>query len=159
MWSGARQAGVSWERWASSNQGARLCVLPSPSLPAEALTCLKNSTMAHQIKSRGCSWRGAKLPQQCLTLKQLHLWRALTYALISTELYTLPLLLPGSRSKLWDQPSAGKKQHHSIHFVRAVLSPRIQLSSCQSVTSNHLLLRKYHFILFRVLQIKQMLFC
>lgn len=145
MWSAARQAEISWERWASSNQAChkeQVCAPPSPGLPAGSLTCLRDSAMSDQINPRGCRWRGAKLPQQCLTLGQLHLWRTLTYALTSTELYNLPLLLPGSRCKIWDQPPCGKKQHHSIHFVRAALSPRIQLSSCQSVTSNHLLLRK-----------------
>lgn len=151
VWSAARQAGISWERWASSNQACHKdqdFAPPSSSLPVGGLTCLRNSAMAHQINSRGCSWRGAKLPQQCLMLGQLHLWRTLTYALTSTEFYILPLLA-GSRSKLWDQPLAGKKQHQSIHFVRAVLSPGIQLSSWQSVTNNHLLLRK---ILFYIVQ-------
>lgn len=47
-----------------------------------------------------------------------------------------PLLLPCSRSKRWDQPSAGK--NHLIHFDRAVLRHRMQPCSCQSATSNNL---------------------
>lgn len=97
-----------------------------------------NQTMDHQINSGGPSWIGAKLLQQCLTLGQLCSWSTSTYALTTTELHTLPLLLPCSKSKWWDQPSASKSQHHPIHFVRTVPSHRIQPCYCQSVTSNHL---------------------
>lgn len=92
--------------------------------------------IGYQISSGAPSWRGAKPSQQCLTLGQLCSWSTSNSPLTTTELHTLPLLLPCSRSKQQDKPSSGK--NHPIHFDRAVLRHRMQPCSCQSATSNHL---------------------
>lgn len=137
MWSAARLAGVSWESRASSCQAGHK-EQASPFLQAQV--CLQRGPLAvdHQINSGGPIWTPAKSLHQCLTLGELCLWSTSAYALTAAELLTLPLLLPCSRSKWWDQPSAGKNQQHPIHFFGAVLSHRIRPWSCQSVTSNHL---------------------
>lgn len=90
-------------------------------------------TIGYQISSGAPSWRGDK---QCLTLGQLCSWSTSNSPLTTTELHTLPLLLPCSRSKQWDKPLSGK--NYPIHFDRAVLRHRMKPCSCQSATSNHL---------------------
>lgn len=109
VWSAGRLARVSWEKWASSNQA---CRKEQDSVFLQAHVCLQGGSLASEVQQ----WLTrlilehaigeVQVPQQCLTLGQLHFWRASAYALTSTELHTSPLLLPCSRTKFWDQPSA-----------------------------------------------------